>query len=290
MLEKCLKKLGLITDIIFNIEKNYNDDTFYIILFASLTKIPKKYIFWQIEQTSLIDSPTNKFNSNYFNLMNNSLSIFEISPDNIFHYQDKIINLKKIIYNQLPFSDIYNTNIQVSHYKYDIVFFGTKCSRRSIILNKLIQNISRKYKIKCLFGINGKKRDDILKKTKYLLNIHYYKDAKLECDRFNIAINSNCLILTENCIGDIQNKKNYNYFLTYFDNINCNKKDANIQQLINVIEYNLKDEVFLKKKLNYINEKQNLENKCLSHLRKNLQSLNCFTPYLIKNTHFTDKN
>ena len=79
-----------------------------------------------------------------------------------------------------------------------ILFFGSICSRISIILNKLIQNISRKYKIKCLFGINGKK-------------------------------------------------------------------------------------------LNYINEKQNLENKCLSHLRKNLQSLNCFTSYLIKNTHFTDK-
>ena len=61
------------------------------------------------------------------------------------------------------------------------------------------------------------------------MNIHYYEDSKLECDRFNIAINCNCLILSENCNGDLQNKENYNYFITYFDNINCNNNNTNIE-------------------------------------------------------------
>jgi len=276
MLQDCLNKLGLISEIIFDINQNYNDSYFYIILYSQSTKIPKNFIFWQIEQTSIIESPIIKFNSNCFDKMNNSLSIFEISPDNISYYQNKLINNTKIRYNQLPFSDLYHLNNNINDYEYDITFFGAKSSRRNIILNKLEHVLSTKYKIKYLFGVNGEKRDDILKKTKYVLNIHYYEDAKLECDRFNIAINCNCLILSENCIGDVQNKENYKYFITYFDNIICSENDVNVEQLVSVIEYNLRDDVFLKNKENYIIEKQKLSNISLFYLHKNIVSLNYF--------------
>ena len=42
----------------------------------------------------MVESPINKFDNGYFIKMNNSLSIFEISPDNIDYYEDKIIAVK----------------------------------------------------------------------------------------------------------------------------------------------------------------------------------------------------
>jgi hypothetical protein len=277
MVQNILNQLGIYSEIIFIKKRkniDFNNNNLYIIIFIPEKNIlPKNYIFWQIEQTSLIESPTYKFDAYYINKMNDAQCIFEISPDNIDYYKNKISDSKKILYNQLPFYDIYKLNNFPINYEYDICFFGNLSTRRNLIINKLNKKIGNQYKIKVLFNTIGHKRDYILNRSKYVLNIHYYEDAKLECDRFNIAINCNCLILSENCIGDVQNKLNYDYFVKFFNIIDCKDKtdlELNIDDLISVIEYNLKDEVYFENRKNYFHEKEKLQDSCIHTLYKNI--------------------
>jgi hypothetical protein len=288
-LQKTLLSLGIETHIIFFLDETciYDNNTFYIILFNNTNFLPKKYIFWQIEQTEQTESPINKFDNKCYMSMNNSISIFEISIDNIKYYENNIINKKKILYTPLPFYCL-NTYKNICEYEYDIVFFGAINNRRRKILNNLISKIGNKYKIKVLFGIHNKKRDEYLIKSKYVLNIHYYESAKLECDRFNISINCNCLILSENCIGDEENKNNYKSFVKYFDNIN---NYDNLDSLIDLIHYNLQDDIFLKNKENFELNKKKLQEITLFYLHKNLLCSNIFEiNYNIDYTIIPDNN
>jgi hypothetical protein len=280
MLQNALKTLGLSSEVIFDITTNYSDDYFYIILFTPSMFIPKNFIFWQIEQTSNVESTNIKFDAHCYNKLNKCVSIFEISPNNISHYKPYIkdTECKKIRYNQLPFSNIYNLNTAIiDEYDYDIVFYGASSSRREKITNKLQSTLGSKYRMRFLFGVSPEERDTILKKTKLLLNIHYYESAMLECERFNIAINCNCLILSENCIGDNQNKKNYECFdKLLIDNATSDISELTIKPIVDLIEYNLRDSVFFLKKQKYIEEKKKLEDIGIYYLHKNLLSLNIF--------------
>ena len=257
------------------------DSSFYIIIFSRSKIIPKRFIFWQIEQTSMIESPIKKFNSHHIEMMNRSVAILEMSPDNISFYSNRIANRNKIRYSQLPFSDVYklSTLLNKDDYLYDLAFFGAMSSRRSTLLHKINTQLGGKFRLKIMSGLINEVRDDILKKTKYVLNIHFYEDATLECDRFNISIHCNCLVLSENCNNDLQNKENYAFFVSLFDKILCDNKnpaDVDIQPIIDCIEYNLRDDVFLAKRATFLQEKVKLEKKCTFFLHKSLLSFNAF--------------
>ena len=71
----------------------------------------------------------------------------------------------------------------------------------------------------------------------------------------------------------MQNKSNYGYFVKFFDMIDCKDKthlELNIDNLIYVIEYNLKDEVYFENRKNYFHEKKKLQDKCIHTLYKNI--------------------
>ena len=273
MIQNILKKLRLKSEIIYNLDNtNYKEDNFYIIIHPNSTIIPKNYIFWQINDLSIDKLYTN---SHFINLLDNAISIFDIYPNNLSLYNDKIKNKKKTRYCQLPFSDISNINIIKNNYEYDILFFGNKNKRIEKILAKIEERLGKKYKFIFLFNKDFKTINNHLLKTKYLLNINPNQNSNIEYNNFNKAINCNCLILSENSINDDErNKYIYKYFVDYFDIIDDN--DINIDKIVKFIEYNLKDDIFNEKKNKYLIEKQKLENECKFYLHKNLLSLFIF--------------
>jgi len=273
MIQNILKKLKLNSEIIYNLDDtNYKEDNYYIIILFNSKIIPKNYIFWQINDLS-----TDKLllESYFINLLNNAISIFEIYPKNLSFYKDKINNKKKTRYCPLPFSDISNTNMIKNNYEYDILFFGDKNKRIEKILNLIEEKLGKKYKFIFLLDKDIKTINNYILNTKYLLNLNPNKNSYIEYYKFNIVINSNCLILSENSINeDEQNKDIYKYFVDYFDIVDDN--EDNINDLIKCVEYNLNDNIFLNKKKNYLIEKQKLEEIFTFYIHKNLLSLFIF--------------
>jgi hypothetical protein len=284
MVKKMLSKLNIDSRILPTLTEDcIHDSSLYIIIFndkyspqkkSKNSYMPKNYIFWQIEQTSTEHAPNEKFTDAYFNDMNKSLCIFEISEDNIPYYND-VTTQSEIYYNQLPFSDLMNFRIDEQIlYEYDIVFFGCKNARRELILSKLNKKLGKQYRFRFSYSIHGDKRDNMLKHAKYVLNIHYYTNPVLECDRFNVSINSNCLILSENVRFDKKNKIQYDYFARYFDTVKFDKNtgEPDTSQLEELIHHNLQDEVFEKNMEYFYIEKKKLENNCLKTFKKNLKT------------------
>lgn len=263
MLKSLLKLLNLESIIIHELDlKCDKDENLYIIIYndRKTYKMPKNYIFWQIEQTSKVESPIVKFDKKYYTDMKNALMILDFSSYNIIFYKDKI-DYKYIYINPFPFYDLYQYSSE-SEYLYDIIFFGAKSSRRINILDKLKNECGHKYRLKYLFGVIGNERDEYLKKSKYVLNIHYYENALLETERFNISLNTDCLIISENTLyEDDYNKEIYSDCVTYFDDFEDLKK---------IIEYNLQDDVFKIKKSKLKTSKKRIQDNSLFHLHKNI--------------------
>jgi len=279
MIQNILKKLKLNSEIIYNLDdKNYKKDNFYILIVPNSNIIPKNYIFWQINDLEIDNLYTE---IHFINLLDNAISIFDIYPNNFSFYTDKIKNKKKTRFCSLPFSDISNINIIKNIYEYDILFFGNKNKRIEERLAKIEEILGKKYKFIYLFDKDIKTINNHLLKTKYLLNINQH--SNIEYNKFNTAINCNCLILSENSINNEEQYKDiYKYFVDYFDVIDDNdinnnlNNNLNIEKIVKFIEYNLQDNIFNEKKNKYLIEKQKLENECKFYLHKNLLSLFLF--------------
>jgi len=273
MIQNILKKLGLNSEIINNLDdKNYSEDNFYIVIVPNIKIIPKNYILWQIIDLSVDTIYTNSY---FINLLDDAISIFDIYPNNLSFYKDKIKNKKKTRFCPLPFSNLNNINVINNNYEYDLLFFGNKNKRIENILKIIDERLGKKYKFIFLFDKDIKTINNYLLKTKYLLNINQNKNSHIEFYKFNTAINCNCLILSENSINeDEQNKDIYKYFVDYFNVIVDN--EDNINDLIKCVEYNLNNDIFFNRKEKYLIEKKKLEETCTSYLHKNLLSLFLF--------------
>ena len=278
MIQYHIQKLGLDSTIIYKLEEScQTDQSLYLIIHHNQSTIwmPPRYIMWQIEQTEEFNasSPSThsdsdlfivlrtallehreqdlnhlravqhvsnsivpKFNERYFQDLQNSICVFEMSRDNIRFYQEKI-SPTPIYYQPLPFAQLSNYNTP-DKYLYDVVFFGTPNPRRMVILESLRKKLPSEIKTNWLYKIYNTERDEILQQAKIVLNLHYYENPVLETDRFNIAINNNCHILSEDVEGDIENKELYQEFVTFFDPINVDDSDKlgeGIDKLVKII-------------------------------------------------------
>lgn len=274
MLEEFGYKTSIIIDSISNeILKNNKTrpNEYFIILFSHLvSKMPEpnKYIIYQLEQKRQSMLITQKVLNN----ISNSLITWDYSNENIANFD--IQYNKKIVFQ--PISII--NNIQESNFaiKYDLLFFGVNCARRTNILNYLKR---KKYNIFITNSIFGENLYKIITQSKIILNLHVYEDAILEIARLNEVLPFNKLIISElPCDGDYENKNFYQDKIVFCDVISKNL--SNISKLTNLIDYYLKPDnynefmatnrdsinkiycnslEFLKKNLNLINK---LTNKC----------------------------
>tara|TARA_Y100000992_G_scaffold98650_1_gene63805 strand:+ start:12 stop:863 length:852 start_codon:yes stop_codon:yes gene_type:complete len=87
----------------------------------------------------------------------------------------------------------------------DVLFYGSLNNRREKIINSLLKN---NVKVKCLFGVYGKDRDDWIGKSKIVLNLHYYESKIFEIVRIFYLLTNAIPIVSE---VDENTKLNNNY-------------------------------------------------------------------------------
>ena len=87
----------------------------------------------------------------------------------------------------------------------DVLFYGSLNNRREKIINNLLK---KNVKVKCLFGVYGKNRDDWIGKSKIVLNLHYYESKIFEIVRIFYLLTNAIPIVSE---VDENTKLNNNY-------------------------------------------------------------------------------
>lgn len=237
---------------------NTNENDKYIILYNSRgdLKLPNVYIWYQVEQTKSMN-----FN---IHALQNSRIIWDFSIKNYNNY--KQLPLHNIYYMPLPFYyNISTEAIDNDSYQYDIFFYGAPNYRRSNILNLL----KTKYNIKIGFCVFGDERDNYIKSSKIIINLHYYDEAVVETARFNEVLKFNKLIISETSSSlkyDYYNVNLYKDLVVFIDNINDDL--SNIDQLYATLD-------------NYLNNQDIYDNK-IEFIKKNKYKLMDQSEYFIK--------
>ena len=235
--------------------KSYIYIIIYVKYFTELQNIPpRKYILYQMEQNG-----SNMINDNYYLLADGAMKIFDFSKANmeIFNF-----NKNKYQFNPFPLVSIDKKLIEIDP-EFDILFYGQFNERRLKILEYL-KNI---FNIRYVENIIGNTRDELIKRCKIVLNLHFYKDACLETCRINEVISYNKLVVSEEPNNsDIYNRNLYNKCVIYFDEINENLNNINI--LVDKLNYSLHNYDNLKKQMN-VNKMYEVTN---SILNKNINS------------------
>lgn len=208
---------------------NSTNSDIYIIIHTDTNHglFPKKFIVFQVEQTS---SPW--FTESYLTMLSKSWMVWDFSLKNIEAYKH-IVPKDRIFYNPMPFLPIdFDDNEST---EYDLFFYGVANERRERILNELAKDFKN---LKVGFRVYGIDRDECIKKSKIILNLHYYSDAALETCRINEILNYNKIIISEYpSQQDSYNIELYKNLVVFVDEITTDL--TNINLLIETINFYL---------------------------------------------------
>lgn len=189
---------GITVNITHNLHK---DDPNTWILFGinelpPSTLLPEKYIVYQLEQISV---KGNKWlNEKYIQLMKGAKQVWDYSLKNV----NLLVShgVKNVLHVPISYTKnmrvIDNTSISNDDKDIDILFMGSISLRRKELLHKL-QDAGFNVHI-ADGGLWGEDRVNLLKRTKSVINIHYYgEDSPLEMVRLSVLLANKCFIISE---------------------------------------------------------------------------------------------
>lgn len=254
--------------------------------------IYKNYFVYQTEQLNIYERKDKFFQSDMITTFNWSYNIFDYSKKNL-----SINNKKTSTYLPFALNVIDNKNYQKT---IDIVFFGTLNKRREIILDT-IKMLFPDLVIEIYENIFGIQLKDIIKKSKIVLNLHYYENSLLEVARLHEIIPYNTHIISEKTFEkDLINNYDFVYFIDEIK-INYNKNNnvvfnlSNLQPIKLLVEellasenYNIEiKKKFIKKNNDFIIDKilnnDLLINNIKYSTRKNLKLEKSYNSILVYN-------
>ena len=187
-------ELGLKSQITFNYCDN-NPSTKNIVLGAHLLNdnliedIPENTIIFNTEQ---IESITENWKKKILNLAKKNIIFWDYSQYNL-DYLSKTINIKGKLFQIGYQKELNRINHNIDK-NIDVLFYGSINARREHIINKLKD---RKINVKTLFGVYGKERDDLIAKSKLILNMHMYESKIFEIVRVFYLLSNSIPVLTE---------------------------------------------------------------------------------------------
>ena len=187
-------ELGLKSQITFNYCDN-NPSTKNIVLGAHLLNdnliedIPENTIIFNTEQ---IESITENWKKKILNLAKKNIIFWDYSQYNL-DYLSKTINIKGKLFQIGYQKELNRINHNIDK-NIDVLFYGSINARREHIINKLKD---RKINVKTLFGVYGKERDNLIAKSKLILNMHMYDSKIFEIVRVFYLLSNSIPVLNE---------------------------------------------------------------------------------------------
>lgn len=173
-----LQKLGYLAKIVNAIDPR--DPEIYIIYNASgRPRLPKRYIVMQTEACK-----SHWFTPGYLKTLRNAIAVWDYSKLNVARY-DRLNRKIAIVTPGIQHVEHNGKDIEYLFYGW---IEGSK--RRERILNEIRGEFNPKIVVNTL----NKEMWDILKRTKVVINIHYYENQPLELYRFHESISHGCKV------------------------------------------------------------------------------------------------
>jgi hypothetical protein len=149
-----------------------------------------RYIPYQLEQLSAAEGV---FSDNVKKILLRGAAVWDYSLENIEFLRRQGISAK-----HLPVG--YHETMEMvpcgAKKDVDVLFFGSLGDRRGAILAEL-EKTKRAPKVKTLFGVYGRERDEFIARSKILLNIHFYSTKIFEAVRVSYLLNNRCCVVSE---------------------------------------------------------------------------------------------
>ena len=108
----------------------------------------------------------------------------------------------------------------------DVLFYGSVNPRRKYIIDKLLQ---KKINIKTVFGVYDKDRDDLISKSKIVLNMHMYDSKIFEIIRVFYLLTNSIPVVSEKGIDTKSNNE-------YLDGICTCEYDQICEKIFHLLE------------------------------------------------------
>lgn len=176
----------------------FSDDLYLVICPQMFDRLPPREfrMVYQMEQSVT----TRWFTDEYLNILYNSIAVFDYSQENIRYVQQRrpdLINLCHVPIESLPIKAVLNdgkNDFIKNENQYEVVFYGdSKNSRRKLFLKRLAEN----FNVKIINNLYGAKLWAELKKSKIVVNIHYYENSLLETTRINECLSLGLTVISE---------------------------------------------------------------------------------------------
>jgi hypothetical protein len=193
-----VKDNGIQCIITKDIIKDDEDEDIYVIFglnnFTEHSYLPKNYIAVQLEQSGVPN--TNWFTPLYFKLLNGAIEVWDYSIRNVNnlkkHINVPLVYVPLLYMKHLTYEERLTTKKDI-----DILFMGAMNKRREDLLNKLREHGLNVY-VADTYNLWDEERNNIVKRSKILLNIHYYESAILETARLSYALSlGECFVVSE---------------------------------------------------------------------------------------------
>jgi hypothetical protein len=153
-----------------------------------IPKMPKSTVFINTEQIYLDDTLWNK---NIFEWAKH-FEFWDYSEKNIAKFKELGIPNVKLL--RLGFQRELSRIKKAPHQDIDVLFYGSINERRQEILSQLqIRGI----KVKSVFGSYGKDRDQLIARSKVVLNHHFYKSEIFEIVRVFYLLSNSIAVVGE---------------------------------------------------------------------------------------------
>jgi hypothetical protein len=211
MIASNLRRHGWAVDVVTEAPESFHHD-YYIVLCAQMfERLPpgERRICYQLEQSV----SSRWFNAEYFHTLENSLAVLDYSLNNIEYLAKKSIAYPHIFY--LPIGARDDQKLSIAREKrYDILFYGDyKSSPRR---RRFLDRLDGKYNLKIVDEVFGDEILEIIRQSKFVLNIHYYEGALLETPRIQECISLGTPVISE-ATGDSTDYPYLDDAVTYFE-------------------------------------------------------------------------
>ena len=186
-----------------------------------INSIPNDTIIFNTEQ---IESINEIWKKRILLLASKGIVFWDYSEHNLNHLL-KELNVKGKLF-EIGFQKDLQRIKKNNDKEVDVLFYGSMNNRREKIINSLLK---KNIKVKCLFGVYGKDRDDWIGKSKLVLNLHFY-DSKI----FEIVRVFYLLINAIPVVSEIDDDTKYNN--NYLKGIKHTKYESLERNILNLLE------------------------------------------------------
>ena len=174
-----------------------DNENLYLVVGPHLyTKLPLNYIVLQCEQPG----SHWMYDKTLYEKFENSMGLWEISPklNNVWRTTTSYKSF--YVPTRIPmkiFIDTGEGDVPPVHQDIDILFYGGKNPKRVEMEKKLRKKFPKKNIIFRYFNLFDEEREQMIKRAKLVLNIHYWPEASLETHRIEYLLARGKCVVTE---------------------------------------------------------------------------------------------